>query len=90
MPKLNKPLKQDEGKTHLLHAVLFPKNKYSIVDAVNWLNNHNLNFIHNRDTLNFHRFRIREVIKGWKFYTIFNNQVELIYMYKPYAGAHGT
>ncbi len=82
MPKLDKPLKVDKGKTHLLHAVLFPKTKYSIADAVQWLNSHNLRFIHNRDTINFHRFRIREQIKGWRFYTIRAGNVEMVYMYQ--------
>ena len=82
MPILDKPLQVDKGKTHLLHAVLFPKNKYSIGDAVQWLNSHNLRFIHNRDTMNLHRFRIREQIKGWRFYTIRAGNVEMVYMYQ--------
>jgi hypothetical protein len=82
MPKRDKPLKADEGKTHLLHAVLFPKNHYTINKAVKWLNNHGLSFVHNRDTTNFHRFRIREVIKNWRFYTVMNGDIELIYMYQ--------
>jgi hypothetical protein len=82
MPILDKPLKADRGKKHLLHAVLFPKFKYSIADAVQWLNLHNLHFIHNRDTINFHRFRIQEQIKGWKFYTINLGKIEMVYMYK--------
>ena len=82
MPILNKPLKADNGKSHLLHAVLFPKNNYSIGDAIQWLNLHNLRFIHNRDTINFHRFRIREQIKGWRFYTIRAGNVEMVYMYQ--------
>jgi hypothetical protein len=41
-----------------------------------------LHFIHNRDTINFHRFRIQEQIKGWKFYTINLGKIEMVYMYK--------
>ena len=67
MPSLLKPLAKDKNKTHLLHAILFPKSKFSINDAMNWLNQNNLKFIHNRDTTNFHRFRIRETIYGWLF-----------------------
>jgi hypothetical protein len=83
MPILNKPLIVDKGKAHLLHAVLFPKTKYSIGDAVQWLNSHNLRFIHNRETIHFYRFRIREQILNYKFYTVkLKNGVELVYMYK--------
>ena len=72
----------DKDKKPLLHAVLFPKTKYSIADSVRWLNLHNLHFIHNRDTINFHRFRIQEQRKGWKFYTITFGYIEMVYMYK--------
>ena len=84
MPSLLKPLAKDKNKTHLLHAILFPKSNFSISDAINWLNQNNLKFVHNRDTTNFHRFRIRETIYGWLFYTkTLNDGVEMIYMYKP-------
>jgi hypothetical protein len=47
-----------------------------------WLKVHNYIYIHNRDTKNMHRFRIREQVKGMKFYTlILNNGVESVYMY---------
>ena len=82
MPILNKRLKEDVGKHSLLHAVLFPLSIYSNTDCLNWFKNHNLYPIHNRYTKNYHRFRIREQVKGMKFYTIkLNTGVELVYMY---------
>ena len=52
-------------------------------DAKQWLNKHNYNYIHNRQTENFYRFRIKETIKGYQFYTKkLKNGIELIYMYK--------
>ena len=82
MPILNQRLTTDIGKKSLLHAVLFPKSIYTPKQAREWLKYHNLIHIHNRDTKNIHRFRIREQVKGMKFYTVvLNNGVELIYMY---------
>jgi hypothetical protein len=84
MPILDKPLREDIGKKSLLHAVLFPKDKYSIKQSREWLKSHNYTVIHNRDTKNIHRFRIREQIKGYNFYTIkLNNGIEMVYMSKP-------
>lgn len=82
MPILEHRLPQDIGKKSLLHAVLFPKLLYTPKQCREWLKLHNYNYIHNRDTVNYHRFRIREQIKGMRFYTIIlNNGIELIYMY---------
>ena len=81
MPILDKPLREDIGKKTLLHAVLFPKNKYTIEDAKQWLRIHNYKYIHNKDTTNIHRFRIREQIKNYSFYTIkFKNGIDFVYM----------
>jgi hypothetical protein len=82
MPILNKRLKEDKGKKTILHAVLFEKKKFTPKTAIEWLKIHNYNFIHNRETKFFYRFRIKEQVKGMNFYTIkLNNGVELIYMY---------
>lgn len=82
MPLLNKRLKNDIGKKSLLHAVLFPKLLYTPKTAKEWLKLHNYDYIHNRQTKNIYRFRIREQIKGMKFYTIkLNNGIDLVYMY---------
>ena len=82
MPILNQRLPSDIGKKNLLHAVLFPKSLYPPKQSREWLMHHNLVPIHNRDTINFRRFRIREQVKGMKFYTIvLNTGVQLIYMH---------
>ena len=82
MPILNQRLKEDIGQKSVLHAVLFPKSLYTPKQAQEWLKYHNLVYIHNRDTKNIHRYRIREQIKGMKFYTIkLNNSIDLVYMY---------
>jgi hypothetical protein len=84
MPILAQRLKEDIGKKSLLHAVLFLKSSYTPKQAREWLKYHNLNPIHNRDTVNFRRFRIRDVIFQYKFYTVvLNTGIELIYMYQP-------
>ena len=84
MPILSKPMKplpEDANKKSLLHAVIFPKNKYTIEDAKQWLKFHNYKYIHNRDTINMHRFRIREQIKNYNFYTIkLKNGIDLVSM----------
>jgi hypothetical protein len=83
MPVKLKPLKEDEGKRSILHAILFPKSKFTLNDAKKWLETHNYKYIHNRDTTNIHRFRIKEQIKGYKFYTIkLPSFIEFVYMYK--------
>lgn len=83
MPIRNKPLKEDQEKKNILHAVLFPKNKFSLNDAKNWLETHNYNYIHNRQTKNIWRFRIKEQIKGYNFFTkTLSNGVELVFMRK--------
>ena len=83
MPIRLKPLKEDEGKKSILHAVLFPKSKFTLNDAKKWLDYHKYKYIHNRDTTNIHRFRIKEQIKNYKFYTVkLPSFVELVYMYK--------
>jgi hypothetical protein len=83
MPIRLKPLKEDVNKNSILHAVLFPKSKFTLNDAKNWLNTHNYNYIHNRQTKNIWRFRIKEQIKGYNFFTKnLNNGVELVFMYK--------
>jgi len=83
MPIREKPLKEDSTKKNILHAVLFPKSKYDLNGAKQWLKVHNYNYIHNRETKNFWRFRIKEQIKDYKFITItLNDGVELIYMRK--------
>jgi hypothetical protein len=82
MPILNHRLPQDEGKHSLLHAVLFPKSLYTSKQAKDWLKLHNYHYIHNRNTKNMYRFRVREQVKGMKFYTIvLNNGIELVYLY---------
>ena len=82
MPILNQRLREDIGKKSLLHAVLFPKSLYTPKQSREWLMYHNLVPIHSRDTINFRRFRIREQVKGMKFYTIkLNTGVELVYMF---------
>ncbi len=82
MPILNQILIADIGKKSLLHAVLFPKTIYTPKQAREWLKYHNLIYVHNRDTKNIHRFRIRKQVKGMKFYTIkLNNGVELVYIH---------
>jgi len=83
MPLREKPLKEDLTKKNILHAILFPKSKFTLNDAKKWLETHNYNYIHNRQTKNIWRFRIKEQIKGYNFFTkILNNGVELIFMYK--------
>jgi hypothetical protein len=83
MPIRLKPLKEDINKSSILHAILFNKSKFSLNDAKNWLNTHNYNYIHNRQTKNIWRFRIKEQIKGYNFFTKnLNNGVELVFMYK--------
>jgi hypothetical protein len=83
MPTRSKPLKEDAGKNSILHAILFPKLKFTLNDAKKWLENNNYKYIHNRDTKNIHRFRIKEQIKGYKFFTVkLPSFVELVYMYK--------
>lgn len=82
MPIRLKPLKEDEGKRSILHAILFPKDKYSLNDAKKWLDAHNYKYIHNRQTKNIWRFRIKTEIKDYKFFTkVLNNGVEMVFMY---------
>ncbi len=82
MPILTHRLKEDRGKHSLLHAVLFPKSLYTPTQAKEWLKHHNYKYIHNKDTTNIHRFRIKEQSKGMKLYTIvLNHGVEIVYMY---------
>ena len=83
MPIRQKPLKEDEQKKTILHAILFPKNLFSLNDAKKWLDSHNYKYIHNRQTTNIWRFRIKEQIKGYDFYTKkLNNGVEFVFMVK--------
>lgn len=83
MPVKLKPLKEDEKKKSILHAILFEKSKFTLNDAKNWLRTHDYNYIHNRETKNIWRFRIKEQIKGYNFFTKkFNNGVQFIFMYK--------
>lgn len=83
MPVKLKPLKEDEKKKSILHAILFEKSKFTLNDAKNWLKIHNYKYIHNRETKNIWRFRIKEQIKDYKFFTkVLNNGVELVFMYK--------
>ena len=82
MPILDKPLKEDKNKKTLLHAILFPKSKFTLEQSKEWLKKNNYNYIHNRQTKNIWRFRIREQIKNYKFYTYkLPNNIELVYMY---------
>lgn len=84
MPSLDKPLKEDINKKYILHAILFQKDMFNFNDALNWLKFHNHTFIHNRQTKNFFRFRIKETIKGYQFFTIdLKNGIEMVYLYKP-------
>lgn len=83
MPILNKPLKEDINKKYILHAILFPKNKFTLNNAKIWLKENNYHYIHNRQTKNIYRFRIKNEIKDYKFYTkILPNNIQLIFMYK--------
>ena len=83
MPSLMKPLKADEKKNSILHAILFNKDKFTLKDAKLWLSNHKYTYIHNRQSENFYRFRIKETILGYNFFTKkFKNGVEMVYMYK--------
>lgn len=82
MPILNKRLKEDIGKKSLLHAILFKKSIFTPKTSREWLRVHNYNYIHNRETKNIYRFRIREQIKDMNFYTIkLNNGIEMVFMY---------
>lgn len=82
MPILDERLPEDIGKKYLLHAVLFPKEFFKKEDAINWLKDHLIDFIHNRQTKNFYRFRVREQVAGLKFITIkLNNNIQMVYMY---------
>lgn len=82
MPSLFKRLPNDIGKSTLLHAVLIPKKSYTMIKAREWLKTHNYTPIANRNTENFYRFRIRETVKGLKFYTQnLNNGIKLVYMF---------
>ena len=82
MSILDKPLKEDKNKKSLLHAILFPKSKFTLEQSKEWLKKNNYKYIHNRQTKNILRFRIREQIKDYKFYTYkLNNGVEMVYMY---------
>jgi len=83
MPIKDKPLKEDINKKSILHAVLFPKDKFTLTDAKNWLKLHKYKYIHNKETNNVYRFRIKDEIKNYKFFTKkLNNNVELVFMYK--------
>lgn len=91
MPVKLKPLlreaskmpKEDAQKQSILHAIIFEKSKFSLNDAKKWLDTHNYKYIHNRQTKNIWRFRIKEQIKDYKFFTkVLNNGVELVFMYK--------
>lgn len=84
MPIRTKPLKEDEGKRSILHAILFEKSKFNkLDDAKKWLENHNYKYINNRQTKNEWRFRIKEQIKDYKFFTMkLDNGIELVFMYK--------
>lgn len=83
MPIKEKPLREDMKKMSILHAILFPKDKYSLNDAKKWLKDNNYDYIHNRQTKNIWRFRIKEQIKGYDFFTkILNNGIELVFMYR--------
>ena len=83
MPNRLKPLKEDKAKQNILHAILFDKLKFSLNDAKKWLESHNYKYIHNRQTKNIWRFRIKEQIKGYNFFTKdLNNGVKLVFMFK--------
>lgn len=83
MPVKLKPLKEDKAKQNILHAILFNKLKFSLNDAKKWLESHNYKYIHNRQTKNIWRFRIKEQIKGYNFFTKdLNNGVKLVFMFK--------
>jgi hypothetical protein len=83
MPIRLKPLKEDKAKQNILHAILFDKLKFSLNDAKKWLESHNYKYIHNRQTKNIWRFRIKEQIKGYNFFTKdLNNGVKLVFMFK--------
>lgn len=84
MPKLNEPLPEDKNKKAILHAILFPKSKFNLTGAKRWLKENNYNYIHNRQTVNYFRFRIKEQIRNWGFSTkVLNNGVQLVFMIKP-------
>lgn len=76
-------MKEDEGKRVILHAILFEKSKFTLNNAKKWLETHNYKYIHNRQTNNIWRFRIKEQIKGYNFFTKnINNGVDFVFMYK--------
>jgi len=84
MPVRLKPLKEDEKKLTILHAILFPKSKFTLEQSKKWLESHNYKYIHNRQTKNIWRFRIKEQIKGYGFFSkILENGVELVFMIRP-------
>ena len=84
MPIRTKPLKEDEGKRSILHAILFDKKRFTLDNAKKWLENRNYKYIHNRETKNEWRFRIKEQIKDYKFFTttLDNDTIKMIFMYK--------
>lgn len=85
MPQRSKPLEEDKDKKVILHAILFPKSNYNMTSAKKWLKENNFNYIHNRQTTNYYRFRIKEQIKDWKFSTKIMNiyGIQFIFMIKP-------
>ena len=84
MPILDKPLKEDKNKRYILHAILFKKEFYGFNDALNWLKYHKFNYIHHRQTKNIWRFRIKDEVKGYNFFTLdLKNGVEMVYLIKP-------
>lgn len=84
MPIREKPLKEDLGKRNILHAILFPKDKFTLNEAKKWLDSHNYNYIHNRQTKNIWRFRIKTEIRGYTFFTkVLPNGVEMVFMKAP-------
>ena len=50
MPILKQRLADDIGKKSILQAVLFNRSLYTPIKAKEWLKQHNLVYIHNRDT----------------------------------------
>ena len=68
----------------MIQAILFSKKEYSDKEAKNWLKNHNYNFISNRITNNYRRYRLIEPNYRKYIYRIqhINNNISFIMQYK--------
>jgi hypothetical protein len=63
----------------MIQSVIFPKSKFSVLEAVKWIEEHK--YLHTKvdETENFYRFRQHDPIPGVRYYTkTLPNGVELI------------